>query len=66
MRFTRRQKENLGKTLLDLCKLTFAGLVIGNLFEQEKFNVWIFSIGFGLFVLLFVLGVIADKGGAQG
>jgi len=59
---TKKQRENVSKTLLDICKLVVAILILGPVVSVEGFNSKIFLAGFFVFLILFVLGIIADRG----
>ena len=62
MGLTRRQRENLSKTFLDLCKAVFIGLIITQIALSEKFSVTIFVVGSVLFLSFLFVGVFSDRG----
>lgn len=61
MKLTNKQKEYLSKTCLDLCKLVFAFIVIGQIISKEKLNLGIFIVGVMMFLIFFIIGLIVDK-----
>lgn len=62
MKLTKRQRENLSKTFLDLCKAIFIGLIIAQIAISEKFSVTVFIIGSILFLLFLFIGIFSDRG----
>ncbi|MDX2190963.1 MAG: hypothetical protein SFY32_13975 [Bacteroidota bacterium] len=50
----KKVKEELAKTLIDLGKYVFAGLVLGLVVQFDSFNK-IYLLGFGLFLTLFLI-----------
>jgi len=50
-------KENLGKLLLDLSKLTFASFILGGILKGELPQYLIIAAGVVVFVLLAVFGL---------
>ncbi len=60
MKLSRRQEENLAKTLLDLGKICVATLILGPL--TAGFRVKLFIVGVLCSLGLFIAGLIFDKG----
>jgi len=65
MKFTNKQKENISKTFLTLTHITFAGLIVTQITMREKFDIIVFIIGTTMSIVLFILGIITDKGGEK-
>jgi len=51
-------RENLGKLLLDLSKLTFASFILGGILKGELPQVVLIAAGCVVFVILAVAGLI--------
>jgi len=65
MKLTKQQHTSLTKLLYDFSRLTFAGLVLGQIALQDKFDLWIFILGI-IFILVFVIiGTIIEKNGGD-
>ncbi|MBQ4389292.1 MAG: hypothetical protein II824_04880 [Bacteroidales bacterium] len=52
------QKKNLryADVFTDLAKLVFGGIIIGGVFENMEHPFYLYSIGFGGFITLLVIG----------
>lgn len=42
---TRKQRDNLAKYCYDISKILFATMVVGNIIDQEHFNVLTLALG---------------------
>jgi len=62
VKLTKKQRENLSKTFLDLCKAIFIGLIIAQIAIPGKFNVSIFIVGSILFLFFLAIGIFSDRG----
>lgn len=58
-----KQKEFLVKLLGDCAKLIFALLIIGQFIKEKPFNITIFIVSTGVFVIVSIIGVILSKEG---
>jgi len=63
MELTKKQRENVSKTLLDICKLVVAILVLGPVVSPIGFNAKLLFTGLLIFTILFSIGILVDKGG---
>jgi len=54
------RSENLAKTLYDLGKLTFAGLVIGY-FVNPSVKFWVLILGVNFTFFIFYIAFVIDK-----
>lgn len=59
MRFSKNQKHEIGKACFNLSIVTFATVILGSFFE--KFDLFIFIIGFIAFTIFFILGTYFSK-----
>ena len=52
------QKRNLryADIFTDLAKLVFGGVIIGGIFENMNYPILLYSIGFGVFLILIWIG----------
>jgi len=62
MKFTKRQRENISKALFDISKLVVAILILGPLVTAEQFNSTRLIGGCAVFVTVFVVAILFDKG----
>ena len=51
-------KENVGKLLLDVAKLTFASFILGGILRGELPQYVLIAIGFVVFITCSVVGII--------
>jgi hypothetical protein len=51
-------RENLGKLLMDLSKLTFASFILGGILKGELPQYMIIAVGSVIFVVLAIAGLI--------
>jgi len=51
-------RENLGKLLLDLSKLTFASFILGGILKGQLPQFMIIAVGSVIFVVLAIAGLI--------
>ena len=51
-------KENIGKLLLDVAKLTFASFILGGILRGELPQYLLIVIGFVVFIACSVVGII--------
>lgn len=61
MKLTKRQAENLAKTLLDISKICVATLIIGPFISG--FKIGLIITGAVSFLILLFMGLTIDKGG---
>ncbi|MGH7205393.1 MAG: DUF6722 family protein [Nitrospiraceae bacterium] len=62
MRLTAKQREYIAKYLLDISKLTFAGIVIGKFVSPNPIPSWVFAGGVMVSALSLLIALIVDKG----
>lgn len=63
MRFTKRQRENLGKIVSDIGKLFFAVVVLGPWVSPSGFNSKKLILGIAASLICFIFGIFVDRGG---
>jgi len=51
-------RENLGKLLMDLSKLTFASFILGGILKDQLPQYMIIAVGSVIFVVLAIAGLI--------
>ena len=57
-RIVSNTKENIGKLLLDVAKLTFASFILGGILRGELPQYLLIAIGFVVFITCSVIGII--------
>lgn len=65
MRFTKERRHSLSKILYDFARLTFAGLVLGQIIASEKFKPWVFVAGIVSVMVFIFIGLFLENGGDQ-
>ena len=61
MRLDKRQKENVGKILINIGTVTFTGLVIGRFVSAQQSGVGVFLSGLLFSIVCFVIAILVDR-----
>ncbi len=61
MRLDKKQRENVGKILINIGTVTFTGLVIGRFVAAQQTGIGVFLSGLLFSILCFAIAILVDR-----
>jgi len=66
MKLNEKQCKSLAKLSYDFARVVFVGIVVEQVVNREKFNIWVFILGIIWIILLVTFGIILEKNKKNG